>query len=344
MEALVKYQAGPGNVALQDMPQPVPAANQVLLEVQGCGICGTDLHVYHDRFRNYPPVILGHEFVGKVIELGSEVREIPPGEQYAVLGAVAVTCGTCRYCRSGEFMFCQNRRGMGHGVNGAFARYAVARPDQLYRVPKGLSADEAALVEPLAAAVHAVCDVARFKLGDVALVSGPGPIGLLVLKLLVTQGIQTIVAGTSQDRMRLDKALAYGAAQVVAVDQEPLGEVVAAATAGRGVDVAFEVAGAEASVRNCLDQLRPLGHYVQVGHFGRDLTVPWDHIAFRQLRIDGSVGYTRDTWTQTMAILTQGKLRVDDVITHRLPLSQWQLGFDLMERQQAVKILLYPHE
>lgn len=342
MKAVVKYQKGPGNVALQEMPEPTCAPNQVILEVDSCGICGTDLHVYHDTFKNYPPVILGHEFAGRVVETGKEVRNIRNGEAFAVLGAVAVTCGECRYCRSGEFMFCKNRRGMGHGVNGAFTRFAAARPDQLYAVPEGVPLREAALVEPLAAAVHAVADVARFKLGDIALVSGPGPIGLLVLKLLATQGIQTIVAGTSQDEFRLEKAREYGAAQTVMVDRENLAEIMAEATGGLGVDIAFEVAGAEASVRNCLDSLRPLGHYVQVGHFGKDLTVPWDHIAFRQLRIDGSVGYTRDTWSQTMRILEQGRLKVSDTITHELPLADWQTGFELMEKKQAVKILLKP--
>ena len=174
-------------------------------------------------------------------------------------------------------------------------------------------------MEPLAAAVHAVCDIARFKLGDIALVSGPGPIGLLVLKLLAAQGIYSIVVGTQEDKMRLAKAIDYGAARTVALGEEDLSEVIAELTHGKGVDIAFEVAGAEASVRNCLDHLRPLGHYVQVGHFGKDLTVPWDHIAFRQLRINGSVGYTRETWTQTMRILSQGKMDVEDTITHPPP-------------------------
>jgi L-iditol 2-dehydrogenase len=342
MQALVKYQQGPGHVALQDMPEPACDPGQVILEVECCGICGTDLHVYHDTFKNYPPVIMGHEFAGKIVETGSEVKNVYPGDAFSVLGATAVTCGTCRYCRKGEFMFCKNRRGMGHGVNGAFARYAVARPDQLYAVPEGVSLEEAALVEPLAAAVHAVCDVARFKLGDIALVSGPGPIGLLVLKLLAAQGIHTLVAGTSKDTLRLQKASEYGAARTIDVDQGNLDKIVAEATGGKGVDIAFEVAGAEGSVHNCLDSLHPLGHYVQVGHFGRDLTVPWDHIAFRQLRIDGSVGYTRETWSQTMRILEQGQVKVADAITRQLPLSDWRTGFDLMEQKQAVKILLKP--
>ncbi len=314
----------------------------MLLEVACCGICGTDLHVYHDTFKNYPPVILGHEFAGTVVETGRDAPDDLAGRAFAVLGATAVTCGSCAYCYKGEFMFCRNRRGMGHGVDGAFTRYAVARPDQLFQVPDSVSLQEAALVEPLAAAVHAVCDVASFRLGDVALVSGPGPIGLLCLKLLAAQGIETIVAGTSEDAFRLEKAIQYGAVRTVRVDEEDVAKVVAEETSGRGIDIAFECAGAQASVRNCLSTLRPLGRYVQVGHFGHDLHVPWDHIAFRQLRIDGSLGYTRDTWTQTLRILEQGRLQVADVITHTLPIAEWRAGFDLAEKKKAVKVLLVP--
>lgn len=343
MEALVKYQKGEGNVALQDMPVPECASNQVRLEVDSCGICGTDLHVYHDTFRNYPPVILGHEFSGTVVELGSNVTSVQLGDTFSVLGATAVTCGNCYYCYKGEFMFCQNRRGMGHGVNGAFTKFAVARPDQLFKIPEGVTMKEAALVEPLAAAVHAVCDIARFKLGDVVLVSGPGPIGLLCAKLLITQGIKTIVAGTSEDESRLDMAKQFGAAAVLMVDQEDLANIIKEQTRGRGVDLAIECAGAEASVRNCLDNIRPLGQYVQVGHFGKDLVVPWDHVAFKQLRIEGSVGYTWETWSQTIQILEQGKFNVGEIITHQMPLSEWKTGFDLSEQKKAVKVLLYPN-
>ena len=344
MKALVKYEKGEGHVALMDMPEPVCRPDQVILEVNCCGICGTDLHVYHDTFRNYPPVILGHEFSGKVVERGAQVTDILLDETFSTLGATAVTCGKCSYCYQGEFMFCQNRRGMGHGVNGAFTQYVAVRPDQLYRVPENINLDEAALVEPLAAAVHAVGDVARFNLGDVVLVSGPGPIGLLCVKLLLAQGIKTIVAGTSDDPLRLAAAQQYGAARTVKVDQEDLAAAIAEETGGAGVDLAIECAGAEASVQNCLKALRPLGHYVQVGHFGKDLRLPWDLVAFRQLQINGSVGYTRSTWAQTVRILAQGNLKVQDIITHRFSLEEWQTGFDLSENKQAVKVLLYPDQ
>jgi len=342
MKALVKHQKGEGHVALMDMAVPICRQDQVLLEVNSCGICGTDLHVYHDRFKNYPPVILGHEFTGKVVELGSEVKGLKINDHFSVLGATAVTCGRCRYCYKGAFMFCKERRGMGHGVHGAFTRYVAVRPDQCFAIPAGVSLDEAALVEPLAAAVHAVVDIARFKLGDMALVSGPGPIGMLCVKLLLGMGINVIVLGTSDDRERLERVRGFGVTTTVMVDKDNLAATVAELTGGAGVDIAFECAGAQESVRNCLEALRPLGQYIQVGHFGRDLLVPWDHIAFKQLKVDGSVGYSRETWYQTMKILAQGKVKVGDLITDRLPLSEWKKGFDLFEQKKAIKVLLFP--
>ncbi len=342
MQAVVKFEKGPGHVDLREVADPSPADHQVKLAIDACGICGTDVHVYHDTFRNFPPVILGHEFVGRVIEEGRSVRGATgPNARYAVLGATAVTCGRCRWCRSGEFMFCPDRRGMGHGVNGAFTRFACVRPDQLYPLHESLPTEEGALVEPLAAAVHAVAEITNVRPGDIALVSGPGPIGLLCLLVLVQQGIKTIVAGTTADAGRLTLATQLGAACVVDVMQQNLEEIVRSETGGTGVDVAFEVSGAAPSAKACLDALRPLGQYTQVGHFGREITVPFDRVGFKQLRVAGSVGYTAATWSRTMALLVQG-MRPSRIVTHRMPLAQWREGFDLFERKAAVKVLLSP--
>lgn len=342
MKAVVKTDRGPGNVAWTDMPEPDPAPHQVKLEVESCGICGTDLHVRNDTFRYFPPVILGHEFVARVVEEGADVRgQTDPAKRYAVLGATAVTCGECRYCRSGDFMFCPERRGMGHGVNGAFARYAVARPDQLYPLDDALPAEEGALVEPLAAAVAAVAQNTTVQPDDVALVSGPGPIGLLCAMVLVHQGIKTLVAGTTADASRLELARGLGVARTIDVMEEDMAEVIEAETKGAGVDVAFEVAGVDASARACLDAVRPLGSYTQVGHFGRDITVPFDRVGFKQLRVQGSVGYNHATWEHTMRLLSEG-LKPTRIVTHRLPLSQWEQGFELFASKQALKVLLQP--
>ena len=344
MKAVMKYAPGNGNVAVMDTAEPECGDSQVKVDVAFCGVCGTDLHVLHDTFRNYPPVILGHEFAGTVVEVGKSVCGVAPGDHVTVLGATAVTCGKCLYCRSGRFMFCPNRRGMGHGVNGAFARYAVVRPDQIYRLPDGFALDEAALSEPFAAAVQAVCEMTPVSIGDTALISGPGPMGLLCLKLLVAEGIKTIVAGAPGDAARLEAASRIGAAAVVNVGQENLPEAIQEHTRGVGVDVAFECAGHQDSVRGCLDALRPMGHYTQVAIAGREIQFPIDRVIFKQLTMVGSLCYTERTWDRVMKIYAQGKVRLSDLITAKFPISQWSAGFDLCVEKKALKVLLYPEE
>ena len=342
MKALVKFSKGPGNVELREVEDPVCGPGHVKLEVAWCGLCGTDLHVYHDTFRNFPPVILGHEIAAVSVEIGKDVQGIGVGEKFSVLGASTVTCGHCVYCRHGEFMFCQARRGMGHGVNGGFTRYIVARPDQLFRFPDEVPLEEGAVCEPFAASVHAVCELTPLRVGDVALVSGPGPMGLLALKLLVALGIKTIVSGTDADSSRLEMAKQMGAHSTVNVTRQDLTDYVKAETDGFGVDVAIECAGVEASARSCLTAVRPLGHYTQVGHFGKEVIVPLDLVAFKQIRIVGSVGYTVETWIRMMKILEQGKVQLGDVITHKLPLDEWKKGFAACEDKSALKVLLHP--
>ncbi|MBM3853567.1 MAG: zinc-binding dehydrogenase [Verrucomicrobia bacterium] len=342
MLALVKTAAGPGNVELRDMPEPMPAPHQVKLEVAACGLCGTDLHVWRDTFRNFPPVILGHEFAGRVVAEGEAVRgTTDPNARYAVLGATAVVDPADPFVRAGNFILSPTRRGMGHGVHGAFCRHAVVRPDQLFLLDATVPVEEGALVEPLAAAVHAVAEQTEVRASDVALVSGPGPIGLYCLMVLRHLGIKTLVAGTTADAPRLALARELGAARTIDVGSEDLADVVRAEAGPHGVDVAFEVAGAAASAAACLHALRPLGSYTQVGHFGHDITVPFDRIGFKQLRVTGSVGYTAATWTRTLTLIAQG-LRPSRIVTHRLPLSRWQEGFAAFDKKTAAKVLLFP--
>jgi L-iditol 2-dehydrogenase len=342
MKALVKYAAGNGHVDIRDVDEPICRDDQVKIEVAFCGVCGTDLHVLHDTFRNYPPVILGHELSGTVVETGRDVRDVPLGQRVAVLGATTVTCGDCEHCRSGYFIFCPNRRGMGHGVNGGFARYVAARPDQLYPVPDGMGLEEAALSEPFAAIVQAALEIARVRPGETAVVSGPGPMGLLCVKLLVAEGVTTIVAGTSADRERLDAAARFGAAAVVDVEHGDLGETVRAATGGRGVDVAFECAGHPASVRGCLESLRPMGRHIQVAICGQDIPFPLDRVFYKQLTVAGTVCYTAQTWARMFEIFAQRRIVLGDLVSHRLPITEWREAFDLVSNRRSLKVLMYP--
>ncbi len=342
MKAVVKYAPGEGNVDLLDVEEPACGDNQVKLEVGYCGVCGTDLHVLHDTFRNYPPVILGHEFSGTVIEVGRNISSTRRGDRVTGLGATAVTCGECTYCRSGYFIFCANRRGMGHGVNGALTRYVVMRPDQLYKIPDGFSLEEAAISEPFAAAVQAVTEVTNVRIGETALVSGPGPIGLLCLKLLVAEGIETIVAGAAGDNGRLEAARHIGAAATVNVGEQKLSDFIADRTHGVGVDVALECAGHASSVRGCIESLRPMGRYTQVGISGQDIQFPIDQVFYKQLTLRGSICYTTRTWDRMMRIFEQGRIRLDDLVSTKLPISEWRTAFDLCAGKKALKVLMYP--
>jgi L-iditol 2-dehydrogenase len=342
LKALIKYARGDGNVDVLDVDEPTCQDTQVKLEIAYCGVCGTDIHVLHDTFRNYPPVILGHEFAGIVVEVGRNVEGVKIGARVAGLGATAVTCGECQYCRSGYFIFCSNRRGMGHGVNGAFTRYVVMRPDQLYCIPDHFGLDEAALSEPFAAAVQAVTEITEVRIGDTALVSGPGPIGLLCLKLLVAEGVKTIVAGVAGDEARLEAALRAGAARVINVSEQDLVAEAREETHGTGVDVALECAGHPASVRGCLEALRPMGRYTQVGICGKEIQFPIDQIFYKQLTVTGSVCYTARTWGRMMKIYEQGRIRLNDLVTTKLPISDWRSAFDLCTGKKALKVLMYP--
>ncbi|MDE3166462.1 MAG: alcohol dehydrogenase catalytic domain-containing protein [Acidobacteriota bacterium] len=342
MKALVKFAPGPGNLDILDVDEPICGPRQVKVEIAFCGVCGTDLHVMHDTFRNYPPVILGHEFSGTVVETGREVTGVSPGARVTVLGATAVTCGACRYCREGRFIFCPDRRGMGHGVNGAFARYVVARPDQLYRIPDHFTLEEAALSEPFAAAVQAVTEVTSVRLGETALISGPGPMGLLCLKLLAAEGVRTIVAGAAGDDLRLEAAARFGAAAVIDTSRQDLAQAVRELTGGAGVDVALECAGHPASVRGCLDALRPMGRYTQVAICGRDIEFPIDRIFYKQLTVTGSVCYTARTWERMIEIYRQGRVRLHDLVSVKLPIAEWRAAFDLCADRKALKVLMHP--
>jgi L-iditol 2-dehydrogenase len=342
MKALLKYAAGDGHVEVRDVDDPVCRDDQVKVEVAFCGVCGTDIHVLHDTFRNFPPVILGHELSGTVVEVGGRARAVPLGQRVAVLGATTVTCGECEYCRSGYFIFCGRRRGMGHGVNGGFARYVAARPDQLYAVPDRMSLEEAALSEPFAAIVQAVLEIGQVRAGETALVSGPGPMGLLCLKLLAAEGVRTIVAGTAADRERLAAARRFGAEAAVDVETGDLAGAINDVTGRRGVDITFECAGHPASVRACLDALRPMGRHVQVAICGREIPFPIDRIFYKQLTLSGSVCYTARTWARMFQLFDEGKIALADLVSHKLPITEWRSAFDLCLNREALKVLLYP--
>ena len=340
MKAVMKVSEGHGHVELREVPEPSVGPNMVKIEVKFAGICGTDQHILHGTYACNPPVILGHEISGIVVETGGEVKDIRPGDRVTVLPSTGSLCGKCEHCRTGNYMFCPERKSIGSGLDGGFARYVAVREDMVYKIPDHLSLEEAALTEPLACAVKATEELVQIRVGDTVLLSGPGPIGLLCLSLLLVKGCKVIVAGTARDSARLNIAAEMGAHVIVNVSEQHLSEVVARETNGRGVDVAVECAGAEASVASCLREVKKRGKYVQVGIIGRDIRVAFDTILYKQLQVAASYAHAIETFDRVMRIWEQRLVNVKPIITHKVPLSRWEEAFRICEEKTGGKVLL----
>jgi L-iditol 2-dehydrogenase len=340
MKAVVKVKPGHGNVELLDVPEPSCRPGCVKIEVKFAGICGTDQHIYHGTYSSNPPVILGHEISGIVAETGEGVTRYRVGDRVTVLPSTAVTCGKCIHCRTGNYMFCAERKSLGSGVDGGFTKYIVAREDMVYRIPDHLSMEEAALTEPLACIVKAIEELTPIQVGDTVLLSGPGPMGLICLGLLALKGCKVIVAGTDVDRTRLEIARKMGADLIVNVSRENLHEAVSRETDGRGADVVVECSGAGASVASCLREVKKRGKYIQVGILGREITVDFDTILYKQLQVVASYAHGLESFDRVMEIWKQNKIRLQPVITHKLPISRWKEAFEISDAKTGGKVLL----
>ena len=217
MKAVVKTASGVGNVELRDVPEPsIGKPDDIKVEVKASAICGTDIHIYHDEYVNCPPVILGHEMSGVVVDVGKSVTKFKPGDR-VTSETFKYTCGQCGACRSGLIGLCPERRSMGVHVDGAFTTYLIQREESLHHLPDSIDFAAGSMCEPMAAAVRAVYERARVLPGDVVIVSGPGPIGLLCVQAAKLLHATVILCGTAEDEQRLAMGKALGADSVIDV-------------------------------------------------------------------------------------------------------------------------------
>jgi L-iditol 2-dehydrogenase len=315
MKALRKLRRGPGHVDLVNVDPPRPGEGEVIVAVQYAGICGTDIHILHDLYpKARPPVTLGHEFCGTISELGPNVQGWKVGERVTVESA-AEFCGVCEFCRSGQTQRCEKRQGFGSGKDGAFASFAAARQDGLYRLPDHVSFQEGALCEPLAVAVHAVMERSSIEAGNTVLVTGPGPIGVLVLQVAKAVGAKVFISGTQRDEEKLKLAERIGANHCVQIDQHDPNPLIYELTGGMGVDVAFECSGAMGALKDCLQGVRKGGEMVQVGLFGRPIELNFDDITFKEVQIKGSFTHNRGTWEKAIELLRDQKVDLTSLVS-----------------------------
>lgn len=343
MKAIVKLARGKGNVEIRDVAEPAPGPGQVKVEVKAAGVCGSDLHIYHDEIAIpiEPPVVMGHEFSGVIVELGEGIEHLRLGDR-VTCETTAWSCGQCLQCRLGHYNMCTNRKVVGYAVDGCFARYCIVNERQVHPLPGSVDFLAGAITEPLACCVHAVLELSSIVAGDVVVITGPGPIGLLCLQLVKAAGGYAIVCGAAPDAKRLDLAHQFGADRTVDVEAEDALSLIHQLTAGQGADLFLECAGAPGAASLGLEATRRGGQYTQVGLFSGPFEVKFDLIAYKELRVTGSLGQRWTSWQRALALMAQGQVDTHSLVSHTLPLAEWREAFRLFEEKQGLKIVLEP--
>jgi len=343
MKALVlkKY----NELIYTDVPDPEIKVNEVLIRVKACGICGSDVHgVDGSTGRRIPPVIMGHEASGVIEKTGSHVKNYKPGDR--VTFDSTIYCGKCYYCRKGIINLCDNRRVLGvscdeYRQDGAFAEYVAVPEHILYPIPDGVSFEQAAMVEPLSIAFHALRRVPPM-LNETALVVGVGIIGLYTVQLLKTAGCATVIA-SDIDNERLLMAKKLGADYILKADETDVSSQVYNLSDGRGADIAFEAVGMSGTVNTALNSLRKGGRLALIGNYTPEINFHLQRTVVRQISIYGSCASSGE-YPDCMEMIAVGKVDVDSLTSAVAPLSEGAIWFrKLYEKEKGLyKVILVP--
>lgn len=344
MRALVKTTRGPGHLELRDVPMPQVAADEVLIQVRACGVCGSDLKIQDDHHPYTPPVVIGHEFAGEIAEVGAGVTGWAVSDR-VVSEQHTRACGRCRQCLTGNAFACASKRAPGYFVDGAFAEFIKVPAWLLHRIPDNLSFVEAAFTEPSAVAAHGLLDRTGVAPEDVVLILGCGPIGLAAAKMAQTAGAsRVIITGVGRDaKARLPKARELGIDCVVNVEQTDLAALVADLTDGEGADVVVELSGAPSAIAQSFRLARRLGRVGIIGQPPSDeVAIPYRDALFRALTVSFSYSSKYTSWERVLSLFARGAIRPAQFVTHVLPLAEWERGFELSRSGEAVKVVLEP--
>lgn len=343
MKAVVKYAEGKGKIELRDVPEPVPGENEVKIKVEVVGICGSDLHIYtwDIGIPTKVPFIIGHEFSGIVSEVGKNVKRFKGGERVTAENSHTV-CGRCRYCMTGNYNLCKERKATGYAFNGAYASYCVVPEERVHLLPDNVDFITAALSDPSACAYHAVQELTGVDAGDIVLITGPGAMGLFSLQYVKANGGVAIVTGLSKDKKRLALARELGADVTVDRSIDHLSEIVSEMTGGEGVDIALECSGSEEAAKDCLNLLRGQGKYTQIGIFGHPVTFDMDKVLYGEIKLVGSFSQKYTAWKEAIKLFSKGKIVAKPLVTHILPLEKWEEGFKRCFDGTAIKVVFKP--
>jgi alcohol dehydrogenase/L-iditol 2-dehydrogenase len=336
--AVVNFSREPHSVEIREFTRPEPGPEDVILAVEAVGVCGSDLHQWtssHSWPVNYP-VVLGHEFGGRIAALGSAVRGWSEGDR-VVSETAAVIDPNSPMTRSGLYNLDPNRKGFGYGVDGAMTRFVRVPARCLHRVPNGLAMEQAALTEPCCVAYNAVIQNAKVQPGDRVIVLGPGPIGILCAAMARLAGAEVALVGLERDRARLEVAKAYDCEVII-------GDASAWAKArdGLGVDGVVDAAGASAALKTALELVRPNGWISKVGWGPQPLGFSLDPLVQKNITLQGSFSHNWPIWERVLALLASGRLDVRPITGGIWPLEEWHEAFEKMHSGAIVKAVLRP--
>jgi L-iditol 2-dehydrogenase len=332
-------------LAVADVPVPEVAANEVLVRVEACGICGSDVHGYDGSSgRRIPPIVMGHEAAGVVAAVGSAVAGFREGDR--VTFDSTVYCGKCEYCLRGEVNLCSDRQVVGVSCGdyrraGAFAEFVSVPQHIVYKLPDQLGFPEAAMLEAVSVALHAV-RVTQLKGGESALVIGAGMIGLLTMQAAQIAGCSRVMIA-DVDETRLELAKRVGATETLLLSGAELVAEVLRRTNGEGVDVALEAVGRNETVSGAIDCVRKGGTVTLVGNIAKEVTLPLQKVVTREIRLQGSCSSAGE-YPQAMDLVASGRMQVKPLITAVAPLSAGPEWFERLHSREPnlMKIVLSP--
>ena len=338
MKALVKSKAEIG-LWLEDVPVPAIGINDVLIEILRTGICGTDLHIYDwDAWaqKTIPvPMVVGHEFVGRIVELGSNVHDFRLGD--FVSGEGHVVCGRCRNCLAGRRHLCKDTKGVGVNRSGAFAEYLSLPMTNVWHHEGDIARDVQSIFDPLGNAVHTALQFP--VLGEDVLITGAGPIGVMAVKVVKHAGARNVVI-TDVNPYRLELAKKMGATLAVDVRNRDLASVQKELGMKEGFDVGLEMSGNPIAFRDMLANMCHGGKIAMLGIPNKELAIDWNIVIFNMLTIKGIYGREMyETWYK-MSVLVGSGLDISPVITHRFHYTEFEKGFEAMHSGQSGKVIL----
>ena len=338
MKALVKAQAQPG-LWLQDIPEPEIGINDVLIRVLRTGICGTDVHIYDwdawSRDTIKVPMAIGHEFVGEIAEIGSNVHDFRVGE--LVSGEGHVVCGRCRHCMAGERHLCSSTSGLGVNRPGCFAEYVSLPMTNIWRHDPKVNRDVASFFDPFGNAVHTA--LSFNVLGEDVLITGAGPIGVMAAAVARHAGARHVVI-TDVNEFRLDLARKVKVDLAINVTKSSIADAQKQLGMREGFDIGMEMSGNPAAFRDMIPNMAHGGRIAMLGIPSQEMSINWRDVIFNMLTIKGIYGREMyETWYK-MTVLLQSGLDITPVITHRFSYKDFEQGFQAMKTGNSGKVIL----